>query len=188
MLAASASRASDVFFTASHDGGQTFLPNVRISEAQPCADAAGNRVPHGDDKTTVGERWEAGGDYSGLVASGGIFHAIWADTRSGAYQLWHTTTRVEEIRPSKDDNLLIVHWPKNLMSWRARLSDGVVVVVGRSEHREPLLDCRFLTLQNSGNCSSTGGASLRRNSGAPMAGVIRTSEGGYLLDSGWHNL
>ena len=99
--AAPASKCSDVFFTASRDGGQTFLPNVRISEAQTCADATGNHVPFGDGKTTVGERWESGGDYSGFVAAGGIFHAVWADTRSGSYRLWHTTIRVEDIRPSK---------------------------------------------------------------------------------------
>ncbi len=94
--AAPTSKCSSVFFAASRDGGQTFLPNVRISEAQTCSDATGNHVPFGDGKTTVGERWEAGGDYSGLVAAHGIFHAVWADTRSGSYQLWHTTIRVEE--------------------------------------------------------------------------------------------
>lgn len=101
--AAPASKCSDMFFTASRDGGQSFLPSVRASEAQTCADATGNRVPLGDGKTTVGERWEVGGDYSGLVAAGGVFHAVWADTRSGSYQLWHTTIRVETIRPSKVD-------------------------------------------------------------------------------------
>jgi len=93
--AAPASKCSTVFFAASRDGGETFLPNVRISEAQTCSDATGNHIQFGDGKTTVGERWEAGGDYSGLVAAVGIFHAVWADTRSGSYQLWHTTIRVE---------------------------------------------------------------------------------------------
>ncbi|MFN7998392.1 MAG: sialidase family protein [Bryobacteraceae bacterium] len=91
-----ASKCSNMFFAASRDGGQSFLANVRISEAETCADAKGNQLPFGDGKTTVGERWEAGGDYFGLVAAGTTFHAVWADTRSGAYQLWHTTIRVGE--------------------------------------------------------------------------------------------
>jgi len=94
--AAPAGKCSNVFFAASRDGGQSFSPNVRISEAATCADAKGNQLPFGDGKTKVGERWEAGGDYFGLVAAGATFHSVWADTRSGAYQLWHTTIRVGE--------------------------------------------------------------------------------------------
>jgi Neuraminidase (sialidase) len=73
----------DVYFTASLDGGKTFLPEVRVSSAISCPDTPQNKGVF-DPGMTFG----AGGDYSGLAAtSDGIFHVVWSDARTGIYQL-----------------------------------------------------------------------------------------------------
>lgn len=72
----------DVYFTASLDSGRTFLPEVRVSSATSCPDTPQNKGVF--DTGTFG----AGGDYSGLAAtSDGVFHVVWADARTGVYQL-----------------------------------------------------------------------------------------------------
>lgn len=74
-----------LFFTASLDGGKTFLPAARVSTAASCPDTPRNGGS--------AKRWAAGGDYSGLAASpDGAFRVLWADSRGGIYQLW--TARV----------------------------------------------------------------------------------------------
>ncbi len=81
----------DVFFATSLDGGETILPNERVSSAPSCAGVPGNTINGFD----VGQRWPAGGDYFGLVAdANGVFHVLWADGRAGVYQLWTATIRV----------------------------------------------------------------------------------------------
>lgn len=46
--------------------------------------------------TPVAERFEAGGDYYGLAARpGGSFRAVWADSRTGVFQLWTDRLEVE---------------------------------------------------------------------------------------------
>jgi len=80
---------SEIFFSASLDGGRTFLPNVRVS-TQSCPGVPGNRIPaFGAGSVSIFENYPTGGDYSGLtVTSDGAFHALWADSRTGVYQLW----------------------------------------------------------------------------------------------------
>jgi photosystem II stability/assembly factor-like uncharacterized protein len=73
----------DVYFTASLDGGKTFLPEVRVSSATSCPD-----TPRDKGAFDAGTTFGAGGDYSGLAAtSDGIFHLVWSDARTGIYQL-----------------------------------------------------------------------------------------------------
>ena len=73
-------RCQHVFFTASLDGGTTFLPDVKVSSAENCPDTPANGE--------AGARWKAGGDYHGLAAAAdGRFHLLWADSREGIYQL-----------------------------------------------------------------------------------------------------
>jgi hypothetical protein len=73
-------RCQEVFFTASMDGGLTFLPEEKVSSAKNCANQPGNGQ--------VARRWPAGGDYHGLAAAAdGRFHVVWADNRDGIYQL-----------------------------------------------------------------------------------------------------
>jgi hypothetical protein len=77
----------DVYFTASLDGGETFLPDVKVTSQIGCADSPGN----GDARY----RWPAGGDYFGLAARpDGDFALVWADSRDGMYRLRTTTVRV----------------------------------------------------------------------------------------------
>lgn len=86
---------SEIFFSASLDGGKTFLPNVRVS-TQSCPGVPGNSIPSfGPGSQAISERFPTGGDYIGLTAtSDGVFHALWADSRTGVYQLWTTSIRV----------------------------------------------------------------------------------------------
>lgn len=80
-------RCQELYFTASLDGGQTFLPEVKVSGARSCPLSAKN----GD----AGIRWQAGGDYTGLATtSDGRFHLLWSDSRNGVYQLWTATITI----------------------------------------------------------------------------------------------
>jgi hypothetical protein len=77
-----------IYFTASLDGGQTFLPDVKVSAEENCPDTPANGE--------AGRRWKAGGDYHGLAAAAdGQFHLLWADSREGIYQLRTATVRVD---------------------------------------------------------------------------------------------
>jgi len=81
---------SDVYFSASVDGGASFLPERRVSGASSCAGAASNAPAAG--------RWPMGGDYSGMaVGANGDFRIIWADSRGGVYRLY---TAAVEVRPA----------------------------------------------------------------------------------------
>lgn len=78
----------DIYFTASLDGGATFLPNVRVTPELSCPKASAKQ-------RGVASRWPLGGDYSGLAAGAdGRFHLFWIDSRTGIYQVWTTTARV----------------------------------------------------------------------------------------------
>jgi hypothetical protein len=80
-------RCQELFFTASLDGGRSFLPDVRVSSAKNCPVTSANGE--------AGRRWPAGGDYHGLVAAAdGRFQVLWSDSRSGVYQLRAATIRV----------------------------------------------------------------------------------------------
>ncbi len=73
-----------VRFTASRDGGETWLPSVRVStepNVAPEKPAAGFSL--------------TGGDTAGITAdSQGVFHAAWIDNRTGVQQVWTATVRV----------------------------------------------------------------------------------------------
>jgi len=77
----------DVFFSASLDGGDTWLPAVRVTPETSC--------PRAGSFPRVASRWPFGGDYSGLAAgAGGRFRLFWADSRTGVYQVWTATVEV----------------------------------------------------------------------------------------------
>jgi hypothetical protein len=74
-----------VFMTASLDGGQTFLPAVRVSTTPAC-----------DDRVRAGARSPTGGDYFGLTATAdGAFRLMWVETRNDLKQLVTTMVRVD---------------------------------------------------------------------------------------------
>ncbi len=80
-------RCQNLFFTASLDGGRTFLPEVKISSTENCPITPANGE--------AGWRWPTGGDYHGLAAdAAGRFQLLWADSRDGIYQLRTATATV----------------------------------------------------------------------------------------------
>ncbi len=102
----------DVYFTASLDGGETFLPKVRVSNDTSHPFGAGNLRPGPfvmksrnlvELYTVSGlSRWPHGGDYIGLTAGAdGVFHPFWADGRSGTYQLYSAAIRVQTEAAAK---------------------------------------------------------------------------------------
>jgi len=90
-------------FTASLDGGETFLPSVRVSEAPFSQDISRELLLHTfqsrssvlESQIFTGRAQFMGGDYAGLAAdSNGIFHPFWVDNRTGVAQVWTTTVTV----------------------------------------------------------------------------------------------
>ena len=64
----------------SGDGGKTFSEPFPLSDAPSCGDTKANQAAY--------RRWEHGGDYFDLDASGASFIAVWADARTGTFQLY----------------------------------------------------------------------------------------------------
>ncbi|MFP5286203.1 MAG: sialidase family protein, partial [Thermoanaerobaculia bacterium] len=98
----------DAWFSASLDGGATFLPAVRLSSESSDPLGAGNRRPapgwfqNRRDKThrvvflSALTRYPQGGDYAGLAADAeGHFHPLWPDARTGAFQAWTARVKLE---------------------------------------------------------------------------------------------
>ena len=97
------------WFTASIDGGATFLPPVRVSNEPSLTQGSGNDRLEPNVFRGTGERagitlalisgasrWSNGGDYLGMtVDSTGAFHPLWSDARTGVFQLWTAKIRVE---------------------------------------------------------------------------------------------
>jgi hypothetical protein len=96
----------DLYFSASVDGGETFLPNVTTGAKPTCSMQTGNWMPNAEvsayPKTEEGQsvegqgfnvlmistRFPGGGDTQGLDAdSDGVFHAAWIDGSSGVMRL-----------------------------------------------------------------------------------------------------
>ena len=89
----------DVRFTASVDGGATFLPSVKVSEHGTSFPAGTSREPRtgraqidaGRDSFTF-----MGGDTAGLAAdASGVFHAVWVDNHTGVPQVWSATVSMQ---------------------------------------------------------------------------------------------
>jgi len=99
------------YFTASTDGGKTFLPPVRVSSAISSPRGAGNMNVQASvsrykqytllQMPSVASRWPTGGDYVGLAADrNGVFHPFWADARTGTFQIY--TAAVSVVVPPKE--------------------------------------------------------------------------------------
>ncbi|OFV81513.1 MAG: hypothetical protein A2Y78_03470 [Acidobacteria bacterium RBG_13_68_16] len=97
----------DVYFTASVDGGESFLSARRVTSEVSTPFAARNirPVPISVVSTDKGVNamlysgfsgFPDGGDYLGMAADAdGVFHPFWADARSGIYQIMTSRIRVE---------------------------------------------------------------------------------------------
>ncbi len=100
-------------FTASLDGGQTFLPSVALSpspQTQPneslpimaFASGGGHHRPRargGNIRMDIGPQWIdflCAADTAGMAAgSDGAFHPLWIDHRTGVPQMWTASVRVD---------------------------------------------------------------------------------------------
>ncbi len=85
-------RCYSVYFTASVDGGVSYLPSQMVSSAPSCPDSTQNGGAQG--------RWPRGGDYFGLAAAAdGRFHVFWPDARGrGRFQVWTAAIEVNRGR------------------------------------------------------------------------------------------
>ena len=105
----------DLYFSASLDGGDTFLPNVTPGGKPTCSMATGNWAPNAEvsayPKTEEGQsvegqgfnvlmistRFPGGGDTQGLDSGAdGTFHAAWIDGSSGVMRLATTPFTVPD--------------------------------------------------------------------------------------------
>ena len=80
-------KKNDVYFTFSKDGGKTFQPEIRVTEI--------NSDPMTVTNGKAAERHISGGDYMGCVAKpDGSFQLVWADSRSGVFQLYTSNIKL----------------------------------------------------------------------------------------------
>jgi len=87
-----------VRFTASFDGGETWQPSVRVSQAPRTFENSGILpMTAGVWRNSTGAlslnlrryEWLAGGHTAGMTAdANGIFHPFWVDNRTGLSQIW----------------------------------------------------------------------------------------------------
>jgi hypothetical protein len=101
-----------LYYAVSLDGGESFLPNVRVNEQPTCPAQPGNWAlvafsPHEvgvETRPTIGiraaaERFPNGGDTQGLVGgSDGVFRSAWINGESGIMQLWFNEVAVDRAR------------------------------------------------------------------------------------------
>jgi hypothetical protein len=103
---ASGEFAYNQYFTASLDGGETFLPSKRVSTEASKPGGAGNLRWYAGESRSSGavqmstlsaaSRWFHGGDYMGLTVDWkGVFHPWWADARSGTFQVYTAAIKVD---------------------------------------------------------------------------------------------
>jgi hypothetical protein len=91
------------YVTASVDGGETFLPAVRVASVVSTLRGASNNVIGAQAENTsvflvTGNLQH--GDYLGLAAdTEGTFHVFWVDSRTGSRQIWSAAVRVEQGKP-----------------------------------------------------------------------------------------
>jgi hypothetical protein len=87
-------RKTDIYFTRSIDGGATFAPNVRVTDAStdessPLCEARLAQTGFTSDtirycrQVSDSEIFNQYGDYTGLASFGGVSHPIWTDRSSG---------------------------------------------------------------------------------------------------------
>jgi len=89
-----------IYFSASYDGGMSFLPNIKVSNAVFSDNAPGNWVPiTGENGLSLNlpQNIYPGAGNSGCFAasSDSRFHALWVDSRAGVSQIWAASIEVD---------------------------------------------------------------------------------------------
>ena len=113
------------YFAASLDGGNTFLPAVRVSSAPTESEAVMRSLvaarTNGTSVSFLGGGHPSGGDYLGLAADAdGTFHPLWVDGRTGTNQIWTAAVRVD-----RSDRKNASSSQKNGMLLEADVSDRI---------------------------------------------------------------
>ena len=131
---------TDLYFTVSVDGGESFLPPVRVTSVSSKPASKINLTPSPMNLGFVTpsnvlkfstlsaySRWGMGGDYVGLVAdSQGIFHPFWADSREKTFQIWTCPIRVELNGEKKKEEEIEGSPQKNFIKIKETLLDTQV--------------------------------------------------------------
>ena len=112
----------DIRFSASLDGGDTWSPNLRVSEqantfttknAWPVIAVPSTVSSPGGPASLdlwVNQMLTIGGDTTGLVAdSTGAFQVAWADNRTGILQLWSSAVTVKGTAQRNGDAVLALY-------------------------------------------------------------------------------
>jgi hypothetical protein len=86
----------DVFATSSSDSGQSFRPNVRITDVSFDADAGRFTDPTGQDNFYLGDR-------IGLAVANGTAFAAWTDTRNGNQDVFFARYPLTQTPPPGTD-------------------------------------------------------------------------------------
>ena len=102
-------------FTASLDGGETFLPSVSVSTARHSSENTKDFpiwiVSYGganiSTRIMLDQGESLGGDTAGMAAdANGVFHPLWVDNRTGILQLWTTSVSVVgKVLPNGSEDL-----------------------------------------------------------------------------------
>ncbi|MEL6561590.1 MAG: exo-alpha-sialidase [Bacteroidota bacterium] len=78
-----------LYFTASIDGGKSFLPPVQVSSQLSCMENERN--------DWAGSRYKSGGDYTGFLSdNNGDFLVIWPDSRDGISKLYMANIKISK--------------------------------------------------------------------------------------------
>jgi hypothetical protein len=103
----------DLYFAASTDGGQTFMKAVKVTTAPSIIAGDGNSRPIGSvyplgdtgnlSLLSAANRWPNGGDYLSIAVSAtDTFFPVWADARSGTFQVYTAPIRVD-LPPTEEE-------------------------------------------------------------------------------------
>lgn len=107
-------RQYDLYFSASIDGGESFLLPVKVTTEPSFPANVNNMKPvpnsvNSTEKSVNATLWSAfswhahGGDYLGLIADNdSFFRPFWADSRSETFQIW--TTRINVNKEDEKGN------------------------------------------------------------------------------------
>ncbi|HKO42986.1 MAG TPA: sialidase family protein [Pyrinomonadaceae bacterium] len=115
-------RGWDIWFTASLDGGETWSPNLRVSEKSNIFNSKTSwpvilpvlpTAPAGGPATVelwVNQMLIFGGDTTGITTDAkGSFHLAWADNRTNTLQLWTSAVTVKGKAERNGDPVLATY-------------------------------------------------------------------------------